>query len=180
MINLLPYETKQQTRNARINTILLRSIVVLGIAIGFLAIACFITYFFINDTVLLTKSATVDKSSASIQSEADTIKTNLANAKTILGQNNDFSKVITTIAAIMPDGTDLMSLSLNDGSFGTTTSLQLLATSPSAAKILQSSFGASSDFSNFKLISTTASQSPNVTYPYLISFSVTVNKVVSP
>jgi len=179
MINLLPYETKRQTRDARINTILFRCVVVLGVSVGFLAIACFITYFFINNTALLIKPATVNTPAVTIQNEANTIKTNLANANLVLAQHNYFSRVIAQVAVAIPDGTNIKSLSLNEGSFGTTSNMQLLATTADKATLLKTDFEASKYFSNFELISTSVSQDPTAKYPYLINFSVTINRVSS-
>ncbi len=180
MINLLPYETKQQTRAARTNLILFKDVIILSISVGFLAVACFITYFFINNTALISKPTIVNTGSAAIQTESNTIKTNLANAKTVLGQHNYFSRVITQIASAIPNGSIINSLSLNEGSFGTTTNIQLLATTADKVSVLKTNFEApvaSKYFSDFKQASTSVSQDSAAKYPYVTNVSVTINRV---
>jgi hypothetical protein len=179
MINLLPYGTKQQIRAARLNVVLLRYVITLSISAGFLILACLTTYFFINNSSLFAKSATSSTSDSTIKSEADTIKTNLSMAKSVLAQQVSYSQIISKLAGAIPSGTIINFLSINDGSFGTTTNLQLESTTQDKESLLKTNFESSPYFSNYKLISSTVSQDPNAKYPYLIDFSITINKVTN-
>lgn len=180
MINLLPYDTKQDIRAARINVILVRYIIILGISAGFLVVACLVTYLFINNSFLTEKSAgTNNATSTNIQSQANTLKSNFATAKSILDQQISYSKVIAAIANALPTGAKLSFLSLDDGSFGTTTNLTVLATAANHENVLKTNFASSPYFSNYKLISTEASQDPTSKYPFVINISITINKVAT-
>lgn len=179
MINLLPYETKRQIQAARINVILFRYIIFLGIAAGFLALACLTAYIFINNPFSSTNAAVQNTSSSKVQSNADTVKSNLANAKSILDQQVSYSKVLSAITNALPAGTKLNTLSINDGSFGTTTSLSVLATKADLASALKTGFSNPQYFSNYKLESTKASQDPTSKYPFTLSISITINKVAA-
>jgi hypothetical protein len=177
MINLLPYDTKQQIKAARINVMLVRYIVFLGISAGFLTLACLTTYLVINNSFIFTKTLVTNASSSSVQADATTIKTNLANAKSILDQQVSYSKVISAISSALPAGTKLNSLSINDGSFGTTTTLSVLAIKSNLSSLLQANFSKPPYFSNYKLESTNASQDPSSKYPFTLNISITINKV---
>ena len=179
MINLLPFETKQQIQAARINVILFRYIIFLTISAGFLTLACLTTYLFINNSFVFAKTAVANTSSSKVQSDAAALKTNLANAKNILDQQVLYSKVISAITSALPSGTKINTLSINDGSFGTTTTLSVLATKANLETSLKTSFGNSKYFSNYKLESTTASQDPTSKYPFTINISITINKVAA-
>jgi Tfp pilus assembly protein PilN len=179
MINLLPYGTKQQLKAARFNLMLLRYLVVLAISAVFLTIACLTTYFFINNTFLLASPPTTNSSSNKLQSDANTIKANLTTAKTILDQQVPYGKVILAINNALPSGTKIDNLALNDGSFGTTTKLAVLATTADHSNALKTNFTSSPYFSNYKLESTTAGQDPSSKYPFTLNISFTVKKVVA-
>jgi hypothetical protein len=179
MINLLPYNTKQQTKAARINVMLIRYIIFLTISAGFLVLACLTTYLFINNAFIFAKTAVTNTSSSKVQSDAATIKTNLAKAKNILDQQVSYSQVISAITSALPSGTKINTLSINDGSFGTTTMLSVLATKADLETSLKTSFANPKYFSNYKLESTTSSQDPTSKYPFTLNISVTINKVAA-
>lgn len=179
MINLLPYDIKQQIRAARLNVILLRYVIILGITAGFLVIACLVTYFFINNNSFFLKPTAANTSASSIQNSANTIKANLVIARNVLNQQISYSKTISEIASTIPNGTKINSLSINGGSFGTTTNLQLVSTTQNNELLLKTKFQSSPYFSNYQLISSTVSQNPNSKYPYTIDFSITINKVTN-
>lgn len=179
MINLLPPETKQQIKSARNNLILIRYLFILGISAIFLAIACLTTYYFINNTSLLSDPTLTNSSSSKLQTDANTIKTNLATAKNILDQQVSYGKVINAINNALPTGTKVDNIALNDGSFGTTTKLAVLATTADHSNALKTNFTGSQYFSNYKLDSTTASQDPSSKYPFTLNISFTINKATA-
>jgi len=179
MINLLPDNTKQQIKAARINVMLFRYIIILAISAGFLALACLITYLSINNSFIFAKTAVTNTSASKVQSDAAIIKTNLANAKKILDQQVSYSKIISAITNDLPAGSKINSLSINDGSFGTTTTLSVQATKSDFETSLKTSFGKTTYFSNYKLDSKTASQDPKSKYPFTYNISFTINRVVA-
>lgn len=179
MINLLPYDTKQQIKAARINVMLVRYVIFLIISAGFLALACLATYLFINNAFIFAKTSVTNTSSSKVQSDAAVIKTNLANAKNILDQQVSYTQVISAVTSALPSGTKLNSLSINDGSFGTTTTISVLATKADLATSLKTGFENPKYFSNYKVESTTTSQDPKSKYPFTFNISVTINKVAA-
>ena len=177
MINLLPYETKKQTKAARMNVIILRYIFILFISAAFLAAACGVIYFFIIDgSETSTSVASNQTSNSSIQEQADTLRTNLATAKSILDDQVTYNNIITGIATVLPTGTILDSLSLSEGSFGTTTNLKILSRTADNETKLKENFKNSTLFSNYKLQSSTPNTNTSSGYPYTINISITINK----
>lgn len=178
MINLLPYNTKRQAHAAQTNVILFRYIIILGFSAGFLVLACMTTYFFIANS----KTSTVvpvngkNSSGSTTQSQTNTSNTNLATTKNILDQQVSYSNIITGIAAALPPGTILESLSLDDGSFGTTTSLKISARSKDSETKIKENFSGSTLFSNYKLQSTTSNQNSSSKYLFTITVGITINK----
>ena len=180
MINLLPYETKKQTSAARMNVILLRYIFILFISAAFLAISIAVIYLFIRDeNGSSTSVANGQTSNSSVQKQADTLRTDLATAKSILDDQVAYSNVITGIAAALPAGTILDSLSLSEGSFGTTTNLKILSRTADNETKIKENFKNSTLFSNYKLLSSTPNNDNSSGYPYTINISITINKGVA-
>lgn len=180
MINLLPYEVKQDIRAARMNVTLIRYIVVLAIGMVFLAVIAFGVYTILMDTKASAENAIKDNqaktsSYASVRDQASTFRTQLSLAKTILDKETRYSKVITGIAALMPAGTVLDSLALSPTSFGAPTTLTVYAKTTADALAVKDSFQSSSLFSNvsFTALSNSA-QSKD--YPITASLTVTINK----
>lgn len=179
MINLLPYDTKRQTKAARMNVILVRYIVILGISAGFLILASLVTYFFINKSLLFAKPIILDTSSSKAQTEASAITTNLTKAKSILDQQVSYGKVISAIASALPAGTILNSLSINDSSFGATTGLQVLAKTDDSEAMLKNNFSSSQYFSGYKLVSAITNPDSTSKYPFLLNIDITINRVAA-
>lgn len=183
MINLLPGESKRQIRAARTNVILLRYIFIVGLAIGFLGVVIGGTYVILTNTKT-SAQATIDANSAktsefgSIQAQAQALKTSLQNAKTLLNEEIQYTKLITSIASITPDGVVLDGLSLSPTTIGAATSIQAYATTTEAALALKDAFQASSLFSGVTIQN--ISTSNGITgYPVNIVLGATINKGVS-
>ena len=175
MINLLPYDTKRQVKAARVNVILIRLIIILGFAAGFLALACSVTYLFIANSQKNTpQTSTLNLASNPIQKQSDVLRTNLSITKSILDQQISYSNILAAIAAVLPRGSVLKTLSINDGSFGITTNLKALAKSSDVETLLKQNFESSTIFSNYTLQTTTPNA--DIKYPFIISFNVTINK----
>ena len=183
MINLLPYDMKKQTRAARTNVALIRYVVVLGIAIAFVTLACGASYVFLsfekstNDQVAeRTKTQKVSPNSA--QGQVNTLRSKLTTAKNILDQQFTYSDVLTSLGTLLPKGTVLDSLSLTNSSFGTSVNLKVHATSADLESKLSQAFANSTQFSGYTLITKTDDTSYSG-YPTAISFSVTLNKGIA-
>ncbi len=182
MINLLPDAAKREIRAARTNVKLVRYILVLAAGIAFLGIVTFGVY-----TVLMGTKASAESiiqsnesktsSYASTEAQAQSLKTSLANAKNILDKEVQYSKVITGIAALMPSGTVLESLTLTPTTFGTPTTLTIHAKSTDDALSLKDKFQTSALFSNVSFVSlTNSAQSQSTSYPITAVMSLTINR----
>jgi len=177
MINLMPYELKKQTSAARANFILFRLVIFLGFAIGFLSLACTLTYFLLVSAKASAKmqQLKIDASTSPIQKQANTFRSDLIISKGILKRQISYSSVLTELGKIMPAGTILDSFSVNDNSFGTTIKLKVLSTTSENETKLKQNFGSSKTFTNYKFDSTSSSQD-NTKYPFVINISVTANR----
>lgn len=183
MINLLPYENKKQIRAGRMNIILIRFIVILGMAMGFLVLACGASYLVLNvikdsDRQVVTVKAKT-KSTNSIQQQADAFRNNLINVKSMLDNEITYSDVLSGLGATLPKGAILDSLSLNETSFSTTYSLTILAKSNDQLQQIDNNFKSSQYFSNYKLVTSSATPDGSTDYPVKISTSITINRRVS-
>ncbi len=180
MINLLPYDTKKQTRAARMNVIILRYIFILLISAAFIILSCAVVYYYLNNTKTSSTGKVNNNTSSSVtQNQTASVSTDIATAKNILDGQVSYSDVITGIAAALPAGTVLESLSLNDSSFGTVTNLKILSRSADNETKLKDNLNTSTLFSNYKLESTSPNQNNSSGYPYTINISLTINKGTS-
>lgn len=180
MINLLPYDIKKQMRAARMNTILIRYIILSGFAVAFLILACATTYFFIpiifsvnNNT---NSNKTLSSSNVTIQSQANAIVSNLSTANSILNQQVMYSTILTNIASALPTGTMLESLSLSDASFGNPVNLKILAISSNLEPTIKQNFSSQNLFSDYKLQSVTDNGSSSSKYKKIININIAINK----
>lgn len=177
MINLLSYDAKRQFRAARMNVVVLRYVIILGIATVFLTLACGVTYLFLENMTPYVKPASGTVSSNPLQ-QAEALRTNLATTKSILDQQVNYSDAVIGIDTVLPIGTVLDSVISNDGS----TSLKILAKSEGIEQTkstLQDNFNKSPLlFSNYKFVSTSPTSSPDVSsqYPVTINVSITISR----
>lgn len=180
MINLLPGNAKKELRAARANVTLLNYILMLGAGVIFLAVLCTAVYFVLNDTkssaeVLIDENQSKSTELGSVQAQGESLRASLSSAKTILNQEVLYTKVITGIASLMPEGVVLDGLNLSPATFGSPTNLQIFAKSNEAALQLKDSLQSSSLFSNVNFQSlSTGSQSG--TYPVNATLSLVINK----
>jgi len=185
MINLLPYDTKQQIRAAHFNVTLVKYIILLSIAVAFLVLACAVTYLFLSNNQANNDKPAVNNNSklttdAGIQNQVNTFRTNLTTVKTILDQQVSYSDILMGIAAALPPETTLDSIALNDSSFGAPMALQVHARSADSEPKLKENFQKSSVlFSDYKLGSISTDNAKSSDYPVTISISLTIKKVVA-
>ncbi len=179
MINLLPPEEKRQLRAARTNTLLLRYNIFLVGALAFLALAIGVTYFYLSSTRAGAESVISENRArvadfAEVQSNADIFKANLSTAKQILDNEVTYTKVMLSIAALMPSGTVLDKINLDSQTFGTETTLAARATSYENALKIKEAFETSPLFSNVHFQSIgSGGQAP---YTLTVNLNVTIKK----
>jgi len=182
MINLLPETAKREIRAARANVTLLNYMLILGLGVVFLGFICVGVYFILLNTrdsaqalIDANKSKTTTYSAAQVQGTE--LRSGLANAKTILDQEVDYSKLVTGIAALMPSGVVLDSLNLSPSTFGTPITLQFFATTTQKALDLKNNLQRSPLFSgiSFQSLANTAGATAT-TYPISASLGLTINK----
>jgi len=180
MINLLPEETKLEIRAARLNVILLRYIIILGLAVAFLVVVTFGSHFVLGTVeasaqTVINSNQTKASSFGSTQSEANALTANLQNAKSLLDANVDYTKILTSIAALVPNGVVLDKLAISPSTFGTPTSIQAYAKTTQAAIALKNAFSSSPLFTNVSF--QTLSSTTGITgYPVNAQLAVTFNK----
>lgn len=180
MINLLPNTAKKELRAARANVTLLNYVLMLGAGVVFLAVICVSTYFILSSTQasaenFIKESQSKSTSFGSVQAQGEALRASLSSAKVILNQEVLYTKVITGIAALMPQGVVLDSLSLSPTTFGSPTNLQIYAKSNSAALALKDSLQSSSLFSNVNFQSL-SSNIQSSAYPVSAALTLTINK----
>jgi Tfp pilus assembly protein PilN len=181
MINLLPLEEKRQLRAARGNTLLIRYNIFLLGAVAFLGLAVGFTYVYLN-TAKANAESTIRENSAkvsnyaSIEAQAQQFRDNLSVAKTILGNEVVYTKVITEIAKLLPPGVVLEALNLDAKTFGTETTLVAKAKDYPSALALKDSFQKSPFFTNVHFLSISSDASSTPGYPFSVSLNVTIKK----
>jgi Tfp pilus assembly protein PilN len=180
MINLLPFEEKRQLRAARGNTLLIRyNFFLLGV-VAFLGLAIGFTYVYLSNTKTAAKNTTSENAAkvsdyASIEAQAQQFRDNLSTAKTILGNEVVYTKVIIEIAQLLPPGVVLDSLNLDAKTFGTQTTLAAKAKDYPSALALKESFQKSPLFTNVHFLSI-SSDPTNSAYPFTVSLNIIITK----
>lgn len=179
MINLLPPEQKKQIRAARSNSLLIRYNILLLGALGFLLIAIFVVYVYLNNIEASAKQVITDNRAkvadySSVQQQAKNFRSNLATAKQILDKEVVYTKVVMEISRLLPAGVVLDTLSLDAKTFGTSTTFAAKAKSYDAALALKDSLQKSSVFSNVYFASISGDGAGD--YPINVNLNVTIKK----
>jgi hypothetical protein len=181
MINLLPYEYKQEIRAGRTNVLLVRYIMILiagAIVLSGLTVG---TYFTLNSTKQNAEIKVAENQSRvneyqSVKIQADSFRADLATAKNILDNNVSFSKLIYKIAETVPRNVILSDLALDPKTFGSSLTMTASAKTFSDATKLKDSFIKNDQiFSNVQL-QTIRSESTEDTYPVKVNISVVINR----
>lgn len=182
MINLLPDETKRQIRAAHTNTMLVKYLLVLGFAIGFLVLACTASYFFLVNTKesnqkILDSGQSQTSIYSVLKKQVDTLRSNLSTATSILDEQVSYSSIIMEIASVLPSGVVMDSLNLDGSTLGTPITLQLRASSSNIEPEIKQGFQSKPQlFSNYNLQTITTAQGDASGLSALISISITINK----
>jgi Tfp pilus assembly protein PilN len=184
MINLMPDDAKKEIRSARVNVILMRYIVVILFAFGFLVLLLAGSYIVLTQTKnsaqqLIDANGTKAQVYSNTKAQVDALSSSLSQAKTILNQEILYSNVLTNIGKQMPAGTVLDSINLNAASFsGTPVTLKAYAKTTDAAVALRGKFQSSPIFTNVNFESVTDSAGIDG-YPVSVSMTLTVTKAAA-
>lgn len=185
MINLLPDDYKGEIRAARTNVLLVRYISILIAAIVVLG-GIIIAAYVVLQTRKVSAQELLDANVARTaqyqptRTEAEELRTSIANAKSILDQKVSYTKLIYKIADSIPNGVILETLELDPTAFGTDMTIDATANSFESASKLRQEFANNSDvFSDVKLLSLASGSGDGATpgeYPIRVSVSVKINK----
>lgn len=180
MINLLPAEHQSQLRAARANTLLLRYNIFLIAALIFIGLALGLVYFYL-ETVRTTAERNIAENNSrvssysSVQAEAEQFRSSLSTAKSIFDSETTYTKAVLAISRLLPPGTALDTLSLDDKTFGEPTTLSVQAKDYDAALALKDSFQSSPLFTKVHFEDLNSSTSGSE-YPITVNLSVTMSK----
>lgn len=181
MINLLPHSRKKEIRAAYSNTLLLRYLVLLLGALGFLAVALGITFFSLKmagDQADATKAENEQRTTdyAKTRDAATQLRSDLSSAKELFESENRYSLMLIRLSSLLPDGSALDSLQVDNASFAQPLSIVVHIRNENAAKALQNNFTNSSYVTNVSLgnINTTE----NAQYPYSVELSFTFDRSI--
>lgn len=153
--------------------------------IAFLAGAIVVTNFLLatakaNAATSITENQAKVANFNTVQTKATQFRTNLSKAKSLLDSDIKYSKIIVATANLLPDGSILDTLQLDESSFGKTMVLSVKVRGESQALALRDAFQSSSLYTNIsygKL--TTNADADTVAYPYTIELNVTMNKAAA-
>lgn len=181
MINLLPDDTKKQLQAARTNTILIRYIMTVISAALFLGLVIFGAYYIMNNSKNIAESTitnvkTSNSSYSPTTTKSNTFVSDLSVAKKILAKEISYSNIITSLINALPTGVVLESpFSINSTNINTPITLKADAKLSSDEVSLKNNLQSSPTFSNYSLQSVNSNSDTSSDYPYVITFSITVN-----
>jgi len=178
MINLLPSDDKRQLKAARVNVILLRYNLLLLGSVLFLVVAGGVAFFYLTNTKTLAQESIEDNlrregGYAAVKTEADTFRKELSSSKAILDEQVSYAKAALNIAKLLPDGTSLNELKLNQQSFAAPLILTVNIRDEQAAAQLIRNFESSSLFSGVTKGKISVGTGA---YPYTMEVTVTMSK----
>lgn len=183
MINLLSKEQKDEIRSGRVNVVLLRYVILSGIAIGFLCLCAGFAFFILMSSKASAESAIKNNESksaayAKTQKESSEFKTNLAAAKKILASRVDYTDIIIKLGQSMPPDTILVSITFDPTQDGKPVNMMAKSKNYSAALKLKDSLLQSGIFSDvhFNSITNSKETDKKSAYPFEIDLSVTFKK----
>lgn len=180
MINLLPYETKNQLKAAHTNGVLIKYLLIVGFAGLFLVVTCGASYLILEslrpnasaNSIQTNSSADHDQAVAKVASINNSFRT----AKTILGSQVPYSDILVDIAKSLPNGTIIDKLDINSNTINSGLSLKIYAKSSDISTQIKESFQKSTLLSNFNIQSVETSQSNPSGYPVTINATVNIKK----
>lgn len=182
MMNLLADERKDAIKAARVNVFLVRYIVIILLATGFICGALYVSYAVLGATMKNADSLIADNTdNAEVYKETSQkvaeLSAKLDQTKVMLDQEIRFSQVLVSMGQLMPQGTILGDLTLTTSSFnGRPVEIKAYAKSTAEAAVLQRQFQDSSLFSQVTIESTETENEVDG-YPVTITLSVIFNRL---
>lgn len=182
MINLLPKDSQQELKAAHANSILIKALIWVGAATGFLLLISAVTYLLLTNEQSNQKK--IAESNASLLAPFNTaladlnkVNSDASIIKGMLSQQMSYSDVILELSALLPKNVILESLSLK--SHGSEANiLKVRAKTVSDISTMKAAFDKSKLFSNYTEMITNE-KADNSPYPVSIDVSLTINRGVS-
>src|SRR5450755_3742504 len=117
MINLLPPQTKENIRYSKLNQYVMRYIRLLVVVIVVLAAAFAGTWYYVHQQVAQATRDTADKQATiagynTLQTQANSANSRLTAISAIQAGQTKFSQLLDDLAAVMPKGAVLSSITL--------------------------------------------------------------------
>ncbi len=175
MINLLPPETKQAYYYAQLNQKLVKWVAALFI--GLIGLGAIGTYGWVslhqsisnnNSKVAAAENLLTEEHQAQIDKEVQTISNDFTLVDKVLSQEVVFSKLLTSMAAAMPNNTNLTNLSITDTAGGTGLDIKAQASDYTTASQIQVNLAdpANGIFAKADLVSISCKPTNNSTQQY--------------
>ena len=122
MINLLPEPYKVQLRAARTNVLLIRYTIIVVLAFAFLALILIGAIFLLSQTRLSSEQLIAANDTKAAQfgdtsQEISRLTQSLSTSKQVLDQQISYSKVLQSVASLLPAGSVIGKIELTDESF---------------------------------------------------------------
>ena len=181
MINLLSTENKSAIRAARTNVILARYMGIIAIAIVFLMAVLYVSYTVLQQTMDTAEnriSANTTKAGvfSTTTQQINALSAQLNDASLLLEQGHSYSTILTNLGQMMPAGTIIESLEINETNLTNNEPVEIVAyakTEESAA-LIQQQLQTTPIFTQVKMLGTNASTGIN-DYPVKVTLSVVFN-----
>jgi Tfp pilus assembly protein PilN len=180
MINLLSTDRKAELRAARVNVFLMRYISLIILALVFILATLYVSYSLLQETM---SSAEARIEANDVQSAAysdtkqqvDALAMKLNDAKSTLDQSTSYSRILTTLGQLMPTGTVLEALVLDEATLsGTPVDIVAYARSDEDGVTIQQSLQQSPLFSQVSPKGTSSTEGiPD--YPVKVTLTVSFN-----
>lgn len=181
MINLLSPTDRKELSAARTNTLLLRYNMLLGMVVVVLLIEMAGIYFVLNLSRTSDQSTIAENNAKTATYEttkiaAEQFKSDLSNAKVILGNQVKYTKLTTMIANILPADARLDALALNPETFGTPTSLTIYTKSYQSAIDVKQYLQKSPIFEDVNFQSVAQAETAGAEFSFTAIYNVTISK----
>lgn len=187
MLNLLPYSVRDELKLLRINTALIKIIIVL------LSIGVFIGVYFVNMKIQINhiEQASMAQVNQEVQQdskrieheravaeEAKIIQQDITSSSVIISQPS-YYKLLTLFANSLPKGVIIKEISLSDQTLSSPVQIKMYATSSDAVSLLKESFARNSSVFTDLTIDSVSDESSDDTkdskYTTLATVSLTIN-----
>jgi Tfp pilus assembly protein PilN len=181
MINLLSTDRKAELRAARVNVFLLRYISIVILALVFILGTLYVSSTLLQQT---EESANARIEANDVESAAysdtkqqvDSLATKLQDAKGTLGESVSYASILTTLGQLMPEGTVLEALTLDEAALsGTPVEIVAYARTDEDAVAIQQRLQQSPLFSQVSPNGTNSNEGING-YPVKVTLTVTFNR----